>query len=164
MLWSGRRGGFDDHLALFPRLAERLAGSEQLSSDRGCGPLKRQVRDVVRGRIALVGDAAGYLDAITGEGLSIAFHQAFALAEAVQSQRLASYRRAHRRIIRLPNFMTRGLLFVERHPRLRRRLIRGLAADPALFGRFLGLHARTLSAGDLGVVPTLRLARSLASD
>lgn len=163
MLWSGSKGGFDQHLEHFPRLADRLRGGEVVSKDRGCGPLQCRVRNVIQGRIALVGDAAGYLDAITGEGLSMAFHQAFALAEAISEGRLASYRRAHRRIGRMPNRMTRGLLFVERRPWLRRRLIRGLAADPGLFARLLGLHARTHSARQLGVVPTLRLAFSLTT-
>lgn len=160
-------GGFDDLLARFPRLTECLAGVRPASRDRGCGPLAQRVRAPARGRIALVGDASGYLDAITGEGLSLAFHQAEALVEtiagceAADTVDLAPYARAHRRIRRLPEALIRLLLFAERRPALRRRLIRALAAEPALFERLLGIHARTLRPRDLGVGGALRIVRRI---
>jgi flavin-dependent dehydrogenase len=166
MLWRADLpdvGGLDDLLPRFPRLAERLAGASAASRDRGCGPLAQRVRAPARGRVALVGDASGYLDAITGEGLSLAFHQAEALVEAIaRCERtgtvdLTSYARAHRRIRRLPEALIRFLLFVERRPALRRRVIRALAAEPALFDRILGIHARTLRPRDLGLGGALRL-------
>ena len=176
MLWSPHRdaaGGFDELLDRFPRLRERLAGAPPASSDRGCGPLARRVRSVARGRVALVGDASGYLDAITGEGLSLAFHQAAALVETVaEAERtdpgdraaapLAPYERAHRRIRRLPELLVRLLLFAERRPALRLRLIRALADDPGLFDRLLGLHARSIRPlSPVGVGAAVRLARRL---
>ncbi len=144
MLWSGRKAGFDRLLESFPRLAERLAGAEPRSKDRGCGPLRQRVRGVTRGRLALIGDAAGYVDAITGEGLSIAFHQAEALAAALAAGDLGSYARSCRRIVALPEAMTLLLLFVERRPALRRRVIRALAREPAVFSRLLAVHCRAV--------------------
>jgi len=154
---SGPAGpaGFDDLLARFARLADRVAGAQAVSRDLGCGPLAQRVPAVARGRIALVGDAGGYLDAITGEGLSLAFHQAEALVGAlVACERtgaadLRRYHRAHRRIRRVPEGLIRLLLFVERRPALRRRVLRALAAEPALFDRLLGVHARALRLRDL---------------
>ncbi len=146
MLWSGRKAGFDRLLADFPRLEERLAGALPASKDRGWGPLRQRARSVTRGRLALIGDAAGYVDAITGEGLSIAFHQAEALASALQAGDLRSYARQHRRIVALPDAMTRLLLFIERRPALRRRVIRALAREPAVFSRLLAVHCRALPA------------------
>ncbi len=146
MLWSGRKAGFDRLLESFPRLAGRLAGARPASKDRGCGPLRQRVRAVTRGRLALIGDAAGYLDAITGEGLSIAFHQAEALATALKAADLRLYARRCRRIVALPETMTRLLLFVERRPALRRRVIRALAREPAIFSRLLAVHCRALPA------------------
>ena len=96
--------------------------------------------------MALVGDAAGYLDAITGEGLAVALHESAALVEAILAGDLGLYAAAHRRINRLPNLMTGLVLALERRPRLRARAIRALAAEPALFSRLLGIHARTLAA------------------
>jgi len=158
LLWSGEARGFDDLLGRFPALAARLAGAPVDSHDRGSGPLRRRVRGVVRGSLALVGDAAGYVDAITGEGLAIAFHQAAALVAALRAGDLAAYAAAHRRIARLPTAITELMLAIERRPRLRRRAIAALAAEPALFSRLLGIHARALPPRRLGLDGALRLA------
>ena len=162
MLWDGRTADFDALLAGFPRLAARLAGREVLSRDRGAGPLRQRVRGVVRGNVALVGDASGYVDAITGEGLSLAFHQAGALARALAAGDLAPYAAAQRRLGRLPDGTTRLLLAVERRPFLRRRAVRALAADPALFSRLLAVHAREAPLASLGWSGAARLVWRLA--
>lgn len=141
-LWSGRKAGFDELLAGFPALAARLAGIAVISRDRGMGPLGQRVRGVVRGRLALVGDAAGYVDAITGEGLSLAFHQAEAVVAAICAGDLRRYQRAWRRIGALPDGLTRLMLAVERRPWLRRRMIRAFAGDPELFSKILAVHCR----------------------
>ncbi|HTQ78674.1 MAG TPA: NAD(P)/FAD-dependent oxidoreductase [Thermoanaerobaculia bacterium] len=161
LLWSGSAKGFDDLLARLPALAARLAGAPPTSRDRGAGPLLQPVRGVVRGSVALVGDAAGYLDAITGEGLAVAFHQAAALVEALKAGDLRRYAAAHRRIGRLPTIMTRVVLACERRPALRRRVLAALAAEPALFSRLLGIHGRILPARELGLDGAFRLARRL---
>ncbi|MEM9554851.1 MAG: NAD(P)/FAD-dependent oxidoreductase [Acidobacteriota bacterium] len=165
MLWSTARidgrVGFDTLLARFPRLADRLAGAEQTSRDRGCGPLLQRARGVARGRVALVGDASGYVDAITGEGLTLAFHHAEALARhyapALRDEstaRLAAagraYAREHARIGRLPWTLTRLLLALERRPALRRRAVRARAAQPSVFERFLAVHVGARPARHLG--------------
>ena len=137
ILWGGGDGGFDRLMHRFPALSERLARMQSCSADRGAGPLQQRVSGVVRGAIALVGDAAGFRDALTGEGLSLAFHQADALAEAVVRDDLHLYARAHRRITAPLDRLTRSLLFFQRHPGARRRLVRLLARYPALFSHFL---------------------------
>ncbi|HEY0510394.1 MAG TPA: NAD(P)/FAD-dependent oxidoreductase [Thermoanaerobaculia bacterium] len=161
-LWSGRKAGFDDLLASFPDLRSRLAGVPVASRDRGTGPLRQRVRAVLRGNVALVGDAAGYFDAITGEGLAVALHESAALVEAMAAGDLGRYAAAHRRINRLPDLMTGLVLAMERRPRLRARAIRALAAEPALFSRLLGIHARTLPPRRLGL-GALRLAWRLVA-
>jgi flavin-dependent dehydrogenase len=167
MLWSGPTRGFDDLLERFPRLAARLAGVPHTSRDRGAGPLLQRVRGVVRGPVALVGDASGYLDAITGEGLAVTFHQAAALVAALETGvtggDLARYAAAHRRIGRLPGIITRIVLACERRPALRHRAVAALAAEPALFSRLLGIHGRTLPARQLGLDGALRLAWRLVA-
>ena len=75
----------------------------------------------------------------------------------------SSYATAWRRINRLPNAMTSFMLFLERRPRLRARAIRALAAEPALFSRLLGIHARTLPPRKLGLNGALRLAWRLVT-
>jgi flavin-dependent dehydrogenase len=139
LLWSRGTARFGELLPRFGPLAERLRGAPVASRDRGAGPLERRCRRVVRGNLLLVGDAAGYVDAITGEGLSLAFHQARAAVAAMSSGRLERYERAHRLIGRYPNAVTRLLLVVERHPALRRRVMRSLARRDGLMSAFLEL-------------------------
>jgi len=147
MLWSGRGASFDALLGSFPELAARLVGARAVPPDRGAGPLSQGTGAVVQGTLALVGDAAGYLDAIAGEGLSVAFHEAFALVDAIAAGDLALYERACSRILRVPRLATRALLLAEQWPALRRRLVMALSDDPVLFRRLLAVHARQASAG-----------------
>ncbi len=161
MLWSGEKADFDLLLARFPRLAERLDCAEATSRDQGAGPLHRRPRRVWRGRVLLAGDAAGYVDAITGEGLDLAFHQAFALVEAVRRGDPRRYARYCRRLNRLPFALIRLLLFAERRPALRRRLIRTLADEPWLFQRLLAIHARDRPPRSLGLAGAFHLTRGL---
>lgn len=116
--------------------------------DLGAGPFEQSVRcNVVAGRVALVGDASGYLDALTG--VILAFGQAIDLAAAVAKDDLDAYARAHRRRGLQPLAVTRLALLAEAHPGLRRRVVRALAADPELFSRLLavldGRHRRRAS-------------------
>jgi flavin-dependent dehydrogenase len=163
LLWSGRTAGFEELLESFPVLRDRLAGAPEISRDRGAGPLHQTVTGVWRGNVALVGDASGYLDAITGEGMAVAFHQTAAVVEAILADDLSRYAAAHRRISRLPNFMTSMVLALEHRPRLRRRALRALAAEPALFSRLLGIHGRTLPVRRLGLDGALKLAWRLVA-
>jgi flavin-dependent dehydrogenase len=163
MLWSGRKSNFDQLLSCWPDLAARLAGAAATSRDRGAGPLRQDVGGVRRGNLALVGDAAGYLDAITGEGIAVSLHQAAALVDALLAGDLTRYAEAHRRIVRLPNLMTSLVLALERRPALRRRAIRALAAEPALFSRLLAIHARALPPRQLGALGALRLLARFAA-
>jgi 2-polyprenyl-6-methoxyphenol hydroxylase-like FAD-dependent oxidoreductase len=70
-------------LARFPDLADRLAGAPYDSTTAGAGPMARGARARAADRLVLVGDAAGYEDAITGEGLSLAFAGAVALGQGL---------------------------------------------------------------------------------
>lgn len=163
ILWEGGKGNFDEHLRRFPVLLERLDGAERTSVDSGAGPLERRVAAVVRGRVALVGDASGYVDALTGEGLSLGFLQAEALAGAVALGDLRIYERAHRRIGRWPNVLTRILLALERRPALRRRTMCALAVEPGLFRHLVEMHAAGERPRLDGLAELVRMGRRLAT-
>ena len=152
MLWSKAPRGhaFEALLARFPDLAARLAGAPVASSDRGSGPFDQRSRAVARGRVALIGDAAGYVDPITGEGLGIALREALALAESLAGGGLDAYARASRQLRRLPEALTRLLLIAERRPAWRRRFFAALEREPRLFARLLAVHSRALPARRLG--------------
>jgi flavin-dependent dehydrogenase len=139
ILWGGG-GDFETGLRRFPALQARLGGAPGVGAGRGAGPLHQRVRRCHRGNVALVGDAAGYVDALTGEGLGLAFRSAAALADVLGRGRpLAAYERAHRGLVRDHALVTRLLLAVATHPRLRQRFIRGLARDPRAFERLVGV-------------------------
>jgi len=128
---------FDRVLGRLPELADRLAGAEVVSRDRGAGPFGQRPATVVKGRLALVGDASGCLDPITGEGLSVAFGQAEAVVRAIRGGAMGEYADAHRRLRRLPALLTGWLLAAEHRPSVRRGMIRLLAVSPRLFNRFV---------------------------
>ena len=99
-----------------------------------------RVEPIARGRVLLVGDASGYLDAITGEGLSLAFASAAALVEATVGDDVTAYARAWARARRQHIALTRLVLWVAAHPSLRRRVIRALSGSPDAFRAFLALN------------------------
>lgn len=148
LLWSGARPpglAFDALLPRFPALAARLGGAAPTSRLRGAGPLARAARARVADRLALVGDAAGYIDALTGEGLSLAFRCADALgdllpealARGATREALWPYELAFQRIFRKYAWLTRGLLHLTARPRLRRPLVRWLGQNPRAFDLLL---------------------------
>ena len=92
-----RRGGFDSHLEEFPALKDRVQGRAH-GPDRAAGPLRQKVRSRTAGRVLLVGDAAGYVDALTGEGLGIAFGAAELLVGCVVADRPGDYDRQWRQM------------------------------------------------------------------
>jgi len=152
---------FDRLLARFPRLRERLAGAPAASTDRTAGPLEQRVRKVVRGRLALVGDASGFLDPITGEGISLALHQATALAAALGPGHLEDYASAHRAIGRTAGRITRAVLWLAAHPGLRRRAVAALAANPNVFDAFLAALVEGRGIRRVGTANLLYLAAGL---
>jgi flavin-dependent dehydrogenase len=145
----------DQHLRLedaFPSLPElhrRLHGHAASSRERGGISVSRRLRSAVNGRVALVGDASGSVDAITGEGLCLLFQHAVLLADALESGDLARYQAAHRRLSRRPQRMADLMLVLDRGRRLRRRALRALASKPQLFARMLATHVGELSIPDV---------------
>ncbi|MDI3314097.1 MAG: NAD(P)/FAD-dependent oxidoreductase [Mycobacterium sp.] len=119
-------------LAWFPLLTRRLAGADP-GPARGCGPLRQVVSRRVAGRVLLVGDAAGYEDALTGEGISLAIRQAAAAVRAIVDDAPASYERAWRRITRDYRLITRGLVLATAPPVARRAIVPMCALLPGVF-------------------------------
>jgi flavin-dependent dehydrogenase len=133
VLGSSGRGGLDTRLAEFPDLQRRLSGAAQVSATRGAGPLRQDVRKRVAGRVLLVGDAAGYLDALTGEGIGAAVAQASVLARCLAAGRPGDYERAWRRVTRKGWLLTSGLLWSRHQPMLAPRIVPAATRLPWLF-------------------------------
>jgi flavin-dependent dehydrogenase len=139
----------------FPELHDRLVKAAVLGTERGAVTATGQLESVYRGNVALIGDASGSVDAITGEGLGLSFRQAAALAKALFEGNLRHYQEAHVRLARQPRVMARLLLLLDCHAALRRRVVRTLSTHPELFSRLLAMHqggsspAHVLSTGTL---------------
>ena len=132
-------------LEAFPAVAARVAGAPEASAPRGAGPFDQASRARVADRLVLLGDAAGYVDAITGEGLSLAFGCAAdlaallpeALAQGAGAAALGPYEAAWRRRFRPYAAWTRLLLALARRGGLRRSVLALAAATPAPFERLV---------------------------
>ncbi|WP_433966283.1 NAD(P)/FAD-dependent oxidoreductase [Tunturiibacter gelidiferens] len=130
----------DKALTHFPTLQRQIGTAALSSVQRGSITLGRTLRRVTTNNIALIGDASGSVDAVTGEGLCLSFRQASALATALDADNLALYQRAHRDIQLLPNLISRSLLLMDRSPRLRARVLNAFERYPILFQRLLEVH------------------------
>ena len=127
----GRRGcSYTDLLAGFPALAARLRGAEPDGPVQGAGPLRQVVPTRVCGRVLLVGDAAGYEDALTGEGVSLALGQAEAAIGALAAGDPSGYEAAWHRVTRRYRWLTRGLVLGTRQRPARRLLVRAAGPRP----------------------------------
>lgn len=126
----------------FPALQSRLGDAPAISSVKGAGPLARGATRRTCDRMVLVGDAAGFLDSISGEGLSITFNSALILgrhlprilASGATRRSMRSYERAACRLFRSYSLVTTGLLWLARHPRVRVATINYFARHPAICG------------------------------
>jgi menaquinone-9 beta-reductase len=125
-----------------PALREKLRQAAISSRERGSITTTRTLHSVTRDNIALLGDASGSADAVTGEGLAVVFRQARLLADSIASGSLAPYAAAHAKTLRLPQAMARALLLMDRHPVLRRKALQVFAQDPVLFEKLLRAHLR----------------------
>ncbi|HTV83151.1 MAG TPA: FAD-dependent monooxygenase [Acidobacteriaceae bacterium] len=133
-------GRLDEIVEHLPALRERLAGAERTTAERGSVTLTRRLRRVTRGNVALVGDASGSVDAITGEGLGLSFRQALLLAESLEAGGCARYEAGHAALAALPRRMAELLLLMDRFPALQRRAMGALTTRPELFRGLLAVH------------------------
>lgn len=139
---SSVRGGFDEQLTAFPELAARISGAEPVSPVRGAGPLRQRTSRRVAGRVLLVGDAAGYVDALTGEGLALAMTTAAELVRCLRADRPADYDRAWKRTSRRSRWLTETLLWARGRPALARRIVPAAVRAPRLFAAAVNQLAR----------------------
>jgi menaquinone-9 beta-reductase len=138
----------DAALTAFPELVSRLLGAEPSSVERGAISATRKLHRVYQGCVALVGDASGTVDAITGEGLCLSFRLAEVLAECFAAGNLERYQQVHRALARRPALMARLMLTLDWKTSFRQRVMRAFGSDPWLFNRMLAMHVGTLSPMD----------------
>lgn len=135
------RTKFDESLASIPALADRVAGVAAASALRGAGPFHQRTTRRTAGRVMLIGDASGYVDAITGEGIRVGLAQAQAAIECIVAGRPGYYEREWTLRTRDFRLLTGGLVAAARSP-LRRAIVPAAVALPRVFGGIVERLAR----------------------
>jgi menaquinone-9 beta-reductase len=141
----------EDALKDLPWLSARLARAEAVTPEKGAVTGNRRLKRVWRGNVALIGDASGTVDAITGEGLRLGFNQAIALAECMEAGSLGSYQQAHDQLTLRPRLMARLMLALDGRPGLLHRTLQVFQQHPEVFRSLLALH--------VGALPPQQLVR-----
>ncbi|QZN84136.1 NAD(P)/FAD-dependent oxidoreductase [Cellulomonas sp. C5510] len=129
----------DEELAAMPRLAAHLRGAPVEAADRGAGPLRQATRARASDRVLLVGDASGYVDALTGEGLRLGFAQARAAVAHLDDP--AGYERAWSAATRDYRLLTSALVAAATSP-LRGAIVPAAVRLPPVFGAAVERLAR----------------------
>lgn len=158
---------YHEFLRATPGLGERIRQSEVVPPVGARGPLGFVVEPVVKPGLILVGDSAGFLDPITGEGMTLALKSAMAMVPVVNAAfdqgdfsrgLLDRYAAERERAVRDVLKLTQMMLEVVRFPWLADRAIRRLSRDTELFQRFLGIAAGSGRYGDITLRDRLALA------
>ncbi|MEV2246578.1 NAD(P)/FAD-dependent oxidoreductase [Streptomyces sp. NPDC049970] len=129
---SARRRSHGQHLDEFPELAGALRGLEA-GPVRGAGPLRRTASAPAAGRVLLVGDAAGYVDALTGEGVALAAATASAAVDCIVAGRPEEYPARWARLTRRHRLLTQALVWAAGHPVTAARIVPAAQRLPPLF-------------------------------
>jgi flavin-dependent dehydrogenase len=147
--WRGRlETFFAARVKQLPHLARRLAGAERVAPLEAMGPLAYRVSAPSHGGVMLVGDAAGFYDPLTGEGVFTALRGAELAAEVagralargdVSAAGLAGYRDARRAAFGDKQRFTRALQFVVGHRRVSNAVAHALARRQDLLDVTLGV-------------------------
>jgi len=138
-------------LPLFPAVVKRLRGAVPTARELGGTTNLRILPAVARGRVALIGDASGTVDAVTGNGLSLSFQQAIALAESMERGDLTQYEAEHKKIAAVAITMTRLMMLISKNDWIRRRTLRLFQISPGLFSRLLAIHTGTAPLSSVGM-------------
>jgi len=145
------RARFAQWLRRHPDLAEILDGAEQSSELAGQMPLESRARRGVRPGLVLLGDAAGFIDPVTGSGMAQALLSAELLATMVAREgrldaawdTLQEFDRRRRALLRDTSLLTRFVLGMARRPFWARQTLRLMNARPDLYGHLVGVAGGT---------------------
>ena len=139
-LWD--KNQYNPHfLSEFPELQERLENAPKIGLTGSRGPFYHIVKNPIAPQTALIGDAAGYLDPITGEGISLGLQSALLLSQCLtQNKPLSWYAHELRKSRHRYIFTTRSLLFLAQHERLFNLSLSFLKQHPKIFQHLLSLN------------------------
>lgn len=147
--WRGRLDAFfAARIRQLPHVARRVAGAEHVTPIEALGPLAYRVTRPRHGGVLLVGDAAGFYDPLTGEGVFSALRTAELAADTaaealgrgdVSAAALAGYAHARHAAFVAKHRFTQALQFLIRHRRLGNAMARLFARRQDLLDLALGV-------------------------
>lgn len=131
----------DRYRELVLELRPGLQTAQHEGSVMAVGPFRYRAKTVAQDGVFLVGDAAGFTDPITGEGLASGLRQARALVTSLSAPAAErSYRRAHRKLTRDPRRVAELLIYFTASPARVERGLRGLRHAPNALSNMLGAN------------------------
>ncbi len=142
---GGLGPAFDQFFVTHPAMP---AGWTRTSEVAAAGPFHQRARRAFRSNVVLVGDAAGFFDGITGEGMALALVSARLAAEAIRAhlecgsvEPFRSYDQERAALARNSELLGRLTLFLSPKPALARWSTRNLSRRPATFDRLTAISA-----------------------
>ena len=138
---------FDRWWQAQPVLAKRLEGAQQVSPLSGVSPLSARARRGVSPGVVLLGDAAGFIDPVTGGGMAQAVMSAELLAKYIprhfdaSDEWLWQFEAARTRMLRSYRLMTSAMLWLSYHQRIAKRVLNAVRFAPGIFSRLLVVAA-----------------------
>jgi flavin-dependent dehydrogenase len=130
-----------------PVLADRLDGAEQVSTLSGIMPLGARARNGVGRGVILLGDAAGFIDPVTGGGMAQALMSAELLAQCMPRHLdsddgwIWRFERERSRMLRGYLLVTASVLWLSYHRNVAEKVLSFLRYAPSLFSRALVVAA-----------------------
>ena len=143
------RAGYEELVAACRLLPEAAALAD---APLAGGPFPASPRALYRDNLVLAGDAGGFFDGISGEGVSLALQSAGPVARAADAflrdgdaRHFRDYERRRRRLGRNSTLLARINLFLAAHPSLGRRVMGNLGRRPWTFRKLVALNQGELS-------------------
>jgi flavin-dependent dehydrogenase len=149
--------GFWETLRSIRLFSERIEKSQLVSSIMVTGPLGSRVRPCFGDGFLLIGDSAGALDPITGEGMALSLKSAQVAAHVVteafrssdfSAARLSAYGAAREAMFCPLARLTDLILFLSHHESLAHWAITGLRSRPTVLQKLLAIASGSRVAGD----------------
>jgi flavin-dependent dehydrogenase len=150
-----------------PELAARLESAERVTPLASISPLAGRARKGVAPGVVLLGDAAGFLDPITGGGMTQALMAAELLAERYsacardEKKWLEEFDRERAAMLRDYRWLTAGVLWLSERPRLGEWLLAGLQWTPGFMSHLIGVSGGVRRLFRPGVHPSAATPRSM---
>jgi flavin-dependent dehydrogenase len=160
-------GAYHRFLKESPGFGPRVEDSEVIPPVGALGPMGYTVEPIYLAGLLLLGDSAGFIDAITGEGMTLALKSVEAAMPVIRrafaagdfgADLLAQYAVERARLVDDVARLTQLMLEVTRSNLLSNRAIRRLSKDEQLFQKLMGIVTGTSSYRDFTLKDRLALA------